>query len=203
MGWGKMRGVQSFLSVALTLGLITCGAPGAMLDGDAAAEISGTVSFSQPLWDADVEYAVYAPGNYPGTHADKAASHIYAYQVFNASASSVMLSSLSVGVDPGSGAASATDDTFYGAAAGVAPLLSRLVGSPATSAQWTIAPAPGAHTTVLLFSSPNHYTFAPATVVDGGQGDTHDLPTPVPEPATLSLLAVAGALLGFRRRRRR
>ena len=195
-----MRGVERSLTVVLTLGLITCGAFGTMLDGDAAADISGTVNFAEPgVWDADVEYAVYAPGNYPGTHADKATSYIYAYQVFNAGASTVTLSGLTVGLAPGSGAASPTDDDAYGALGGIAPQLSTLSGT--TSVVWYITSAPAEHTTVLLFSSPNDYTFGPATVADGGEGDTQSLPTPIPEPATLSLLAVACLPLLRRRRR--
>jgi len=176
---------------------------GSVLDGDAAATISGSVAFDVgSKWGADVEYAVYAPTAYPGSHPDKDANYIYAYQVFNDATSTVTLVSLSVGLEDGSGAASPQDDSGYGVSGGVAPLLSRLAGSPPTSVQWAIDVDADEHTTVLLYSSPNSYTWTSATVVDGGEGDTHLLPSPTPEPLTLGVLALGGVLLLGRRRRK-
>ncbi len=183
--------------------LLFCGpARGAIiyLDGDSAALASGTVVFTQPSWDADVEYAVYAPGAYPGTHADKSTKYIYACQVFSDATSQATLASLSIGLLPAASAGGAGDDASYGATGGVAPLLSRVVGSPATSVQWTIDVDANEHSTVLLFSSPYSYTFEPATLTNAGQGDTEQLPSPVPEPATIGLLAL-GTLAMIRRKR--
>ncbi|KKK76030.1 hypothetical protein LCGC14_2867790 [marine sediment metagenome] len=172
------------------------------LDGDTAAAVSGSVAFSETgEWLADVEYAVYAPGAYPGDHSDSSTQWIYAYQAFCDSGSTMTLASLSVGLLEGSGAASATDDSTHGEPGGVAPLLSRLVGTPPTSVQWTIDVDAGEHTTVLLFSSPYSHTFDSATLANGGDGDTDLLPTPVPEPTTLSLLLLGGVVLARRIRK--
>ena len=166
-----------------------------------ASIIDGSVTFGEPSeWSADVSYAVYAPGTYPGDRADKDTMYVYTYQVFNDASSTATLSSFSVGLLDGAGAVSPDDDPTYGVAGGVAPLLSRLVGSPPTSVQWTIDVDADEHTTLLLFSSPYNYTFKAATVANGGDGDTHLMPTPLPEPVSLSLLAL-GAMALVRRRR--
>ena len=143
------HGLKSVLAV-MVVGLLAGPVAGGVIDVDPAALISGSEAFATSHWIADIDYAVYAPNTYPGAHVDKATNYIYAYQVFNHVGSTVTLSALSVGLGAGSGAASPTDDGGYGAAAGVAPLLSRLVGLPATSVQWAISPDPGEHTTVLL-----------------------------------------------------
>jgi len=173
---------------------------------EGSALISGAVSFTERSdWIAHVDYAVYAPGQYPGDHADKDTNYIYAYQVFNDSGSDqATLSHFSVGLDDDSGAANPWWDDAYGELGGNIPMLSWLVGSPPGSIQWVGSWAPGTHTTVLLFSSPYTYTFDSATLVNGGQGDTHPMPSPLPEPATLLLLCggVVPILLKHRRKAR-
>lgn len=172
---------------------------------DGYALISGSEAFdTAPGWSAGVDYAVYAPDEYPGDHENKADSYIYAYQIFSDDTGSETLSSFSVGLDTGSGAAAPGDDDTYGAAGGVAPLLSRLVGGPPpSSVQWTLDVDPGEHTTVLLYSSPSSYQWKSATLANGGDGVTKQLPSPVPEPLTTSMLAAGGMLALLSRRRRR
>ena len=172
---------------------------------EGCALISGTEAFSAGEWDADVDYAVYAPGQYPGSHIDKDINYIYAYQIFNDSASTATLSHLSVGLGEDAGAANPRFDDGYGVSGGIFPALSWLVGTPPGSVQWTGAQwAPSTHSTVLLFSSPNSYTFDSATLVNHGTSDTQSLPSPVPEPATLLLLCggVVPILLKHRRKAR-
>lgn len=193
-----MRGI----GLVLAIGLITTSAFGLPLAGDPAAITSGSVVFAEASnWIAQVDYAVYEAGAYPGTHPDAQTNYIYAYQIFNDPLSADTLSTFTLGLLSGSDAASPTSDAGYGAAGGVSPLLSRLVGSPSpTSVQWVLDLSWDQHTTTLLFSSPHSFTFAPATLANGGLGDTHPLPTPVPEPTSMGLL-LAGIAMVTRRKR--
>ena len=192
---------KSIIAGVLAAAFMCTSASGSLLNGDPAATISGSVQYEVVSeWTAIVHYAVYVPTAYPGSHLNKDSSYIYAYQVFNDAASVDTLTSLSIGLMNDSGAASPNDDSTYGDPSGVAALLSRLAGSPPTSVQWTIDIDPAEHTTVLLFSSPNSYSWEPGTTLNGGEGDTHCLPSPIPEPASASVLLLGAAVL-FRRRK--
>ncbi|MGC9455547.1 MAG: PEP-CTERM sorting domain-containing protein [Phycisphaerae bacterium] len=201
----------SFLAiVGSTLVLLAWGAlpcQGDVISDDLSegyALLSGCVDFDAPTWGARVDYAVYAPNQYPGEHEDKSDSYIYAYQIFNDATSEVPLSSFSVGLDAGSGAANPGDDGSYGVAGGEAPLLAYLVGDPPSSVSWAgFDTSPEEYSTVLLYSSPYGYQWKSATLADGGEGVTKQLPSPVPEPLTTSLLAAGGMLALLSRRRRR
>ena len=199
-----MRNIVLLSGVALLAVAFSGGVAQAdiILQGDPAAMTSGSLTYSTAEWTAQVQYAVYAPGQYGGTDPDKLTNYVYAYQVFDDAASQVTLSSFNVGLITGAGAVHATSDGGYGTLGGQAPLLSRLVGSPAGSVQWSIDVAPGQYTTVLLFSSPNSWTLQPASLVDHGTTDTHSLPSPVPEPASMGLLLLGGLGCLLRRRRK-
>ena len=175
-----MRITGRFILAGATLGMLTLWAPGGVV-ASGGAIVSGGEAYTAAHWNADVDYAVWVPGAYPGNHPDRAASYIYTYQIFNAATSAATLSTFSLGLLADSQAASPGDDATYGLACGVGPLLSRLVGSPLTSIHWVIDVAPGEHTTVLLFSAPRAYTFAQAPMANGGLGDAHLLPTPLPQ----------------------
>ncbi|MCD4699688.1 MAG: hypothetical protein K8R91_03835, partial [Phycisphaerae bacterium] len=65
-----------FLVVAVAICAVWAGiASGDVIIADDQTEgyalISGTVAFAAGEWTADVDYAVYAPGTYPGSHSDK------------------------------------------------------------------------------------------------------------------------------------
>lgn len=165
---------------------------------EGTAVVSGSQVFSGGDWSAYVDYAVYAPDDYPGTHVDQDDSYIYAYQVFNEDGSASTLGSLTVGLGDGSGVANPGSDGTYGPS-GETPDLARLLGSPPTSAQWVMSLDATENSEILLFSSPNSYTWDSATLANGGQGDTQSLPSPVPEPTTLCLVALGA--LGLARRR--
>lgn len=177
-------------------------------ESDGYALISGTEVFSAEKWDAEVDYAVYAPGQYPGNHVDKNTHYIYAYQLFNIPKTGydVPLSSLSIGLASGSGADNVWYDDIYGELGGDIPYIRwflPLYNPDPASVQWIGDWVPGNHSTVLLFSSPYTYTLDSATVVNGGQGDTQELPSPLPEPATMILLCggIVPVLLRYRRKR--
>jgi len=192
------------------------------LSGTAAASPLVSDLNAMPLWQGtqqfnatsgvrtlqvDVEYAVYAPGNY-GLSADPSGGteFVYAYQVFNDLLGNAPVSSFSVGLDPTANVASIGSDAGSGTTpGGTAPSMSAFSDSPPTSAVWyffsnTIGP-PLEYSTVLLFTSPYGPQWAPATVMNGGLGNTRDLPSPTPEPATMAFLALGGLGVLLRRKR--
>ena len=158
--------------------------------------------------DVDVEYAVYQAGDYEdsGTDPSGGTEYVYAYQIFNDLAGDVLVSSFSVGLDSAADPDDIGSDAGSGTAGGTAPSASAFSGSPPTSAVWyffndTIDP-PGEYSEVLIFTSPNGPQWAPATVMDSGLSDIQNLPSPIPEPATLALMGLGGAFALIRRWRK-
>jgi len=157
----------------------------------------------------DIEYAVYAPGNYSlsGTDPSGGTKFVYAYQVFNDLLGNAPVSTFSVGLDPTANVANIGSDAGSGTPGGTAPTASAPSGTPPTSAVWyfflnTIDPPPAnEYSAVLLFTSPYGPQWAPASVLDSGLSDKQDLPSPLPEPATMALMILGGAGLLVRRRR--
>lgn len=156
---------------------------------------------------ADVDYAVYAPTDYPGVDPSAGSDHVYVYQVFNAAASTVDVAFFSIGLEDGSGADHEGDDTSVGApgtAGGQSPSLAVVSG---TSVYWLFDPqiAPAAWSTTLIFTSPASPTWKSGALADGGLPTPGDgpLPSPTPEPVTIALMATGLALVGIGRARRR
>jgi hypothetical protein len=170
--------------------------------------------------DASVDYAVYAPGDFnlsfPGKDPSNGLQYVYRYQLHNASDSGDFLKKLSVGlvditsaqgwfctwVDPG---------PIY-PDGGVVPPTIGFVGTPPTSVNWAYKTSSGFITAghdskMLIFTSPFPPTYASATITSRNtvgwyvddQGHQFnwwrgELPSPVPEPATLISLFVAGVV---------
>ena len=204
-----MRTAQAHLVIAtgVVLFALQTTAVAGMINGDPTAFYSGTQEYVSTAsgWTADVDYAVYAPGDYTGTHVDAADHYIYAYQIFSDCSSDETLSTFTLGLLADAEADSATEDTTYGTLGGEPMVLARFVGDPPpTSVQWVLDISWGEHSTVLLFSSPYGYVEALATLADGGEGDTEFMPTPsevgIPEPVTVCLLAI-GSIALIRRRK--
>jgi hypothetical protein len=170
----------------------------------------GTASFSGTTGantlNAQVDYAVYAPGQFgtsaalgaPGhTPADPSggADYVYAYEIFNGvPAGTVIDLNLSVGLASGAipnGSTNITNDPGT-PAGGVAPSLSQFIpgSDPEQAAKWsyTTGLAVGAHSDILIFTSP----FPPQFFLSSMQGGhatiaSSPLPSPTPEPATATL----------------
>jgi hypothetical protein len=163
---------------------------------------------------ATVEFAVYAPGmvetsaalGNPGFAMDPSlgANWVYAYEVFNTSPATggavITASTVGLNIGPIPGSASISN---YALAGGVAPTLSHFAGT--TSATWSFGPLNiGANSDILFFTMPYSPTYRPGGV-QGGHGTiaSESLPSPTPEPATISLLASALLLIGGHRFLRR
>jgi len=159
--------------------------------------------------DANVDYAVYAPGNYPGTDPSSGHEFVYAYQIFALGDATLPLSTLTVGVAYDSststnvsGGHNATYDPAYPDNTGAHPIVESL--TPSSSSFLSLfAPgiSPGGHSAILLFTSPNPPTFTSASVQNGGVSDQELLPSPIPEPGTLALAGIGAGLVLVRRRR--
>ena len=195
-------------SAFVIVGLSSSATHAMPLNGDSAASTSGLMNVqvmeSTGQLDANIEYAVYAPGSYPGTDPSAGSNWVYAYQVFNNSTGSVDLSQLSVGRLPGSTVNNVGHDPSYGTlSAGHIPTLMLQTSS---SVIWNFLNSlidPGEFSDVLLFTSPNSWSMGPGSIQNGGLAQTTTLPTPVPEPATMLILSLSSmAMIGMRRRRR-
>jgi hypothetical protein len=217
------------LRVTLVLvSLVNVGIAGPLTtDPNALSAWQGTTLFSGTVGSftlkANVDFAVYAPGQFgtsaamgfPGhSPADPSggAEYVYAYEIFNSvSGGNAIDLNLSVGLAVGgipNGSTNITNDPLT-PAGGIAPDASTFIPGtdPEQSAKWSYnnGLAIGAHSDILIFTSP----FAPQLLLSSMQGGhattaSSPLPSPVPEPATMTLsLVSSAALIGFARFRRR
>jgi hypothetical protein len=180
--------------------------------------------------DGSVDYAVYAPGkfnsSFPGQDPSNGTQYVYRYQLYNnAGTSSDYMKKLTVGLVGVTLAANCKyiePGPLY-SSGGIAPLQqAALIGTPnPTSASWSygssVAINPGNYSKMLIFTSPYGPTERLATIYSqssvahwvGLGGEQYNwwegqLPSPVPEPASMcGLLAFGGILLVYRTLRRK
>ncbi len=191
--------VRNILVVALVLGIASFASAGFLAtDATAMPGFVGSQAFASGSMTANVDYAVYAPGNFAGDALTPDPSggteYVYAYQVFPTGTDPVTF--MTVGLVTGNGAHNATQYTLYGGAGGI-PATAWTVQSSSAAAAFLIPELTSpSFSQVMVFTSPNPPTFTFASVGDGGQSDQQILPTPIPEPAYLAFLALGlGALL--------
>jgi hypothetical protein len=161
------------------------------------------------VFNFHIEYAVYEKDqfaasmlNNPNLVAGQIPSdgnqYVYAYEVFNEESSNCVATQLSVGLD------SYTQSASIGIVGdgGEAPSGTTILNN---SAVWYFAAAsnavisPNNHSEILIFTSPFGPKWRNATIGNSAGAplttpSSNYVPSPVPEPATLLLLAITGAV---------
>ena len=201
--------ITIFLACALTCAFVFAVSAKASLcnDTNAMTGFTGTTSFditvSNVSLNADVEYAVYAPGIYPGKDLTGDSEYIYAYQILSRSHTNVAIDFFSVGISSGVVIDNIYTDNTYGS--GVDPLLSNIFAQSA----WFIFADQSLNkrecSNVLIFTSVYSPTMGFGTISGGGASEMAALPTPstspIPEPATIALLLPAILIFTSNRRK--
>ena len=169
---------------------------------------AGTVPFVASGFSTEVDFAVWAPGDYPFSTAGitplagtfDPGAFVYAYQIHNSDSSTFGITALGIDSAGGVMAGIAYDLLVDTAMDDIAPSGGVLL--PAFSAEYVFgAVPPDGFSSVLLLSSPDGPAFAAATVIDGGVDADGQLPSPVPAPGAAMLgLIGCGILACFKRR---
>jgi hypothetical protein len=153
-----------------------------------------------------IDYAVYETESYDNNPLT-GGLYVYAYQIFNSGDSDVSIDSFSVGILE----EAIVSDIGWEAAQGgeVEPSFAYFSPDAQTpqSAMYLFLPqlagviGIGESSTILLFSSDRDPEMGFGVIEGGSIAETVDLPTPVPEPATIFLLGAGGALVTLLRKR--
>jgi hypothetical protein len=172
--------------------------------GGAIPAFTGTQFFDDDFFgftvSANVDYAVFAPGAFgvafPGEDTSGGSDYVYAYQIENLDTN---ISKFTVGLhgDEPLGSIGFISDVGL-----TDPTASLYVGAGPTSSAWDFSGfATGQESAVLFFTSAASPELDSATVA-ADWNNAHPLPSPLPEPASLTLLALGAGVIGFRKRRR-
>ena len=156
---------------------------------------------------ANVDFAVYEPGKFeltfPGQDPSGGDEYVYAYQIIEVLEEDV--TGFTVGLDGDEPLGSVTFLAGTGLAPNTTNSPPRFVGTPPTSVRWDFTPthltAANDPSAILIFTSEAPPELDSSTVkglVIGAQRD--DIPSPLPEPTSLALLALGSVLLCTRRR---
>ncbi len=198
--------------VALVLLATSRVASAGLLPGDANAMASwqGTQLLTRTVGSsvvkAEVDYAVYAPGQFgassdlgfpAGLDPSGGADYVYAYEVYNDPTATISLIQFSVGITKFDVPTNSTNIGHDPATIdlGMAPDIwhfNPTTGDP-TSALWFFTSttlAPGSHSDIVFFTSPFGPTMHSSSVL-GSFTATANLPSPVPEPGTITLSTIA------------
>jgi hypothetical protein len=208
---GRLR-MRLHLTAAL---LVAAGTANAGVLATSAGTYQGTWHGSAPFTtpaglSGYVDYAVYAPGDFPigfAGYTPSQGEYVYAYQAFETAPGS--LSTVSVNLVFG---AADNIGAFSGSGVSHDPSISSVL-VPFDSATWSFnGVIAGGSTTGLVFSGPFFPMMDGGSLINGESGGQSFLiPTPgspevnppLPEPSSLGLAAIGiGALLGLRWRRR-
>jgi hypothetical protein len=215
-----MRCAATIVLMVAGLVALAAGSAGAGLiagDVNGLPAWQGTVHFqATPSLFLDVDYCVYAPGDFGdsfGAAADPSGGtqYVYAYQILNdlpnhpaPDPTKDYVTSFSIGLTglnelaANVGAVAVTDGKNPNHSA-FAPT----TGTPNT-VKWTYTTSlkSGSFSNILIYTSPFAPEFDNSTIL-GYSADTHLLPSPTPEPATLTFLAIGlAAVIGKRGWRR-
>jgi hypothetical protein len=182
-------------------------------DSNAMSGWHGTsiVTASIGSFTVDVQYAVYAPGqfnlSFSGEDPSGDAQYVYAYQLFNSDTSAASIREFTVGLD---GDESPANIGAVASSLGNATNSAYFAGSLPTSAVWSYVDnklSPGSNSKILIFTSPYGPEWDSATLLGTkgsvGQAPGDGLPSPVPEPAAVLGLASIGCLFVLARLFRR
>ena len=204
------------LSVLFVVGMFVCDAQALTLSTDPGAMLSGSSEFdfvrSGHRFAGKVDYAVYNPGQYTGTLSDFSSfgifgdDYVYAYQVFNYAESDVVIDFFSVGLLENMSASvdNLTFDSLHGQLSGIDPSVQFVLASSVLSLFQRQEIDAGEHSMVVAYGSEYGPAMHYGQVMGGVTGGTEialPSPDPVPEPATLLLLAGGCVTKTFLRRR--
>ncbi|MGD9722312.1 MAG: PEP-CTERM sorting domain-containing protein [Pirellulales bacterium] len=159
----------------------------------------------------DIDWAVWAPGTFPGFagYTPTLGEYVYTYQLYE-TGSAPLTQNIVFTINEADNIGAFTGDAGFGLIDGVAPDFLDLV--PFSSAEWTFFSGvlSGEHTIGLAFSSPNPPEMSGSVQIDDGTFSFAMVPAPggpvIPEPGTF-VLASCGlgmmSLFYLRRRSRR
>jgi hypothetical protein len=205
--------ITFFLACAITCAFVFAASAEASLIGDTAAMtgFTGTISFSITVstvsLKGNINYAVYAPGMYPGSDHTGGSEYIYAYQILFSTKDNVAVDFFSVGIPNGATIDHIYTDNTYGSSpgTGIDPSLSTIFAQSAGFVFAAPSLAPRDCSNVLIFTSTYLPTMGFGTISGGGACGMVTLPTlstsSIPEPATIALLLPA--ILIFKSNRRK